>query len=63
MNYLLFAGNQYYPQCGVLDLRGEYLTPDEALAAAASGGWDWYQVVDRVTMRVVTAHPPWAGPD
>lgn len=45
MNYLLFAGDHYYPKGGAKDLRGRFATIDDAIAAhdphqyKYDGGW------------------------
>lgn len=56
--YLLFAGNEYYAAGGVSDYQGDFDSVDEAIDHFNAGGvtdWDWYQIVLRVDMSVVTS--------
>lgn len=53
MNFLLFAGNNYYPAGGMNDYVGAYESLLDALRKAASMRADWYQIVDRESMQVV----------
>lgn len=61
MNYLLFAGSNYYPAGGWQDLQGTYKTLQEALehtkticrASWGSDPFDWYHVVEVSTLKVV----------
>ena len=54
MKYLLFAGHDYYPSGGALDLKGEHKTLREALEAhnpnefRYDGGWD--NILNKETM-------------
>ena len=64
-NFALFAGDNYYPSGGMLDLVGRFDSVEEAVAGAkapeddeyewATWGrvYDWYQVVDLTTFTVV----------
>ncbi len=52
LKYLLFAGSDYYPGCGVWDLIGFFETVEEAEACGASH--DWLQVVDKDTFQPVS---------
>lgn len=54
--YVLFAGDYYYPSGGMEDIKGWF--PDEASAVEAgctwrSRGYDWWQVVDSQTWKVI----------
>jgi hypothetical protein len=59
--YLLFAGDEYYPSGGWQDYKGRFDSVKEALKAAASGTknldfqgtWDWWQIVDLATGKMV----------
>lgn len=60
--FLLFAGDQYYPSGGWQDFKKSFDTVLEAVKAAAgntkdtdlrSGTWDWWQVVDLETGKMV----------
>ena len=44
-NYLLFAGDNYYPGGGFNDYRGRFETLEDALAWAARKSHDWWHVV------------------
>lgn len=44
--YILFAGDQYYPQGGMHDFVGSYATVKEAEAAVKEYTCDWWHVVD-----------------
>lgn len=65
--YLLFAGDHYYPSGGVNDLQGSFNSLDEAIAevkrqrpysdGSGSDAWEntdhhWWQIVDRATMKI-----------
>lgn len=54
--YLLFAGQRYYPGGGWNDYRGSFETADLAIRHIAKRDvdtYDWWQVVDLETGRVV----------
>jgi len=44
-NYLLFAGDNYYPAGGFNDYRGRFETLQDALVAAANARCDWWHIV------------------
>lgn len=65
--YLLFAGNNYYPGGGFSDYQGDFDSINDAISHFKAGYfaewdegrdyrkfWDWYQVVRRVDMKLVT---------
>lgn len=52
--YLLFAGAHYYPRGGWDDFKGVFETVEAAKAALGQvGESEWWQVVDRTTLKVV----------
>ena len=52
--FLLFAGDQYYPNGGWGDFEGSFDSIDEAkVAEKALPGHDWFQVVDTASGEVV----------
>ena len=57
MAYLLFAGNDYYPEGGAEDLQGKFDTIDAALAAHALSDFVDYRAFANVlcldTLKVV----------
>jgi len=55
--FLLFGGDQYYPQGGWQDFKGDFTTEKDALREAAQWGWDWYQIVDAQKGEIVEEHP------
>jgi hypothetical protein len=50
--YLMFAGQNYYPEGGWFDCRGKFDTLEEAVEAAKETipgdkqRWEWWHVVD-----------------
>lgn len=57
--YLVFAGENFYPDGGWDDIRGSFDTQEEAERFAHGitgrpGGWDWGQVVDLMTGAIVS---------
>lgn len=44
--YLVFAGDNYYPQRAWDDFKGSFDTKDEAKEFALSLKEDWYQIID-----------------
>lgn len=53
--YLLFGGDQYYPEGGWHDFRGGFDTVEEAWRGAARG-WDWWHIVDTSSGEIVEDH-------
>jgi hypothetical protein len=55
MKLLIFAGARYYPSGGVEDFFGFAETTEEALELLLIKGRDndWWQIVDRESMKVV----------
>ena len=52
--FLLFAGDQYYPSGGWGDFKGSFDTIAEARAAErALPGHDWWQIIDVKTGNVI----------
>lgn len=51
--YLLFAGDNYYPDGGWDDFLGAFDTPLEAAKALQGHRCDWYQLVDTETFSVM----------
>lgn len=51
--YLLFGGDQYYPNGGWHDYHGDFPSTKAALREAAAWGWDWYHIVDSHTGEIV----------
>lgn len=51
--YLLFAGDQFYPDGGWQDFKGSFTTLKAALREAAAWGADWWQIVDLKTGKIV----------
>lgn len=49
--YLLFCGDNYYPNGGWADFKKDFDTLEDALAADRSS--DWYQIIDRDTKEVI----------
>jgi hypothetical protein len=49
--FVIFAGDQYYPDGGWSDYRSSYATLDEARHAITPR--DWWQIVDLETGRIV----------
>lgn len=65
--YLLFAGDNHYPDGGISDYRGDFNSVDDAIDYFQSGEirwlgdpaqytvkWDWYQIVQSNDMTLVT---------
>lgn len=51
MNYLLFAGYNYYPSGGWDDFVGQYYSKESAILAAKDiENKEWFQVVDLSTL-------------
>lgn len=46
MKYLVFAGNQSYPNGGWNDLVGSFGTYEEAITAIANLSCDWWHIVE-----------------
>lgn len=44
--YLLFYGDQYYPDGGWSDFKGDFDTTEECLKNVAKIKPDWYEIVD-----------------
>lgn len=55
--FLLFAGDTYYPVGGWRDFKSDHDTLDEARSAAAALNADWYDIIDVQTMKVVPDMP------
>ena len=54
MRYMLFGGDDTYERLGGMhDFMGLYDTIEEAIAAAAARGCEWYHVADRETFEIV----------
>ena len=53
--FLLFGGERYYPLGGWSDFKSMHTTPGAALNAAsvAASEWDWWQIVDLRTQKIV----------
>jgi len=51
--FLVFAGDNYYPEGGWGDFRGAYATKENALAAALAAAVDWAHVADIGTGEIV----------
>jgi len=51
--YLLFAGDEYYPAGGWQDYRGRFNSLNEAIKAAAKLTWDWWQIVNLETGKII----------
>ena len=51
--YLLFAGEQYYPDGGWHDFIGSYETVQQAQGKARADGYDWWHIVDTEIWRIV----------
>lgn len=49
--YLLFGGDQYYPNGGWDDFKGAFETVEDAWHAHE--GWDWWHIVDTVSGEIV----------
>ena len=49
--FLIFSGDQFYPNGGWRDFRGSYSTLKSARAAPKFG--DWWQVIDSKTGTIV----------
>lgn len=47
--FLVFSGDNYYPQGGFDDFRSDHDTIEEAKQAAESANGDWAQVADTQT--------------
>lgn len=52
--YLLFGGDNYYPQGGWNDFKGGFESERDALREAAGWGWDWWHILDTSTGEVTT---------
>jgi hypothetical protein len=55
MKYLVFAGHQYYPAGGWDDLIAKTETLGDAYAALAGKAFDWWQIVEVSTLKVVSS--------
>ena len=53
--YLVFGFETYYPGGGINDLIAECATYNEAVEYVGNNSSDNYEIVDRWTMKVVTA--------
>ena len=59
MRYALFAGQHYYPDGGMNDLRGSFDTFEAAAAEAhvrtdfGTYKFDWYHIVDKTTFDII----------
>jgi hypothetical protein len=58
--YMLFAGDQFYPNTAWADFRGDFDSVEEAraivdAAAKTDDYFDWHQIVDAETKQVVVA--------
>jgi hypothetical protein len=51
--YIVFAGENFYPLGGWCDYIGSYPTVEEAREAASNCKCDWWQIVDITTKTVV----------
>jgi len=56
--YLLFTGNDYYPDGGWGDFAGDFDTIEEIKYTEKYMVEDWYQIVDTETMLVVYKTQP-----
>ena len=55
--YLLFSGEDYYPEGGWLDYCGAFATIEEAKSNLARG-MEWAQVVDTKIEKIVAEYSP-----
>ena len=53
MNYLLFAGNEYYPEGGANDLQDRFDTLKDAMAAHDPAKYDWAHILCLDSLNVV----------
>ncbi|KKT86008.1 MAG: hypothetical protein UW85_C0008G0002 [Parcubacteria group bacterium GW2011_GWA1_Parcubacteria_45_10] len=51
--FLIFAGDTYYPSGGWQDFIGSENTKEEALLLMSKRHYDWWQVVDSQTGNIV----------
>lgn len=69
MAYLLFAGDDYYPNGGAEDLQGRFDTLEAAIAAhdpnkhKYSGGWANVLCLDSLKIVKVFNRGTWSAPD
>jgi len=56
--YLLFTGNDYYPEGGWGDFGGDFDTIEEIKHTEKYMVEDWYQIVDTETMLLVYETQP-----
>jgi len=54
--YLVFAGNEFYPNGGWLDFKHTFTSLDDAMTYLTIKHFDWYQVVDSTTCEIVKQH-------
>lgn len=59
--YLLFAGDNQYPQGGWGDFIGAYISKEEA-REKCSRKYDWAQTIDIETLQEVDWFEPWTLP-
>ena len=55
-NYLVFSGDQFYPNGGWIDFKRAFDSLDMAMIYLATERFDWYQVVDISTLTIVKQH-------
>jgi hypothetical protein len=69
MEYLLFAGNDYYPSGGAEDLKGRFDTLDQAIAGhdpnefEYAGGWANVLCMDSLKLVKRFSRGKWYDPD
>lgn len=51
--FVLFAGNDYYPQGGWDDMKGDFDTAEEAKQASFPPRDNWHQIVDLDSGKVI----------
>lgn len=64
MRYLLFAGQNYYPQGGIDDLVGEFESIEEAQRVCGVAPYDWGHIVmlNAGTITPILENPTQAEP-
>lgn len=60
--YILFAGLSKYPKCGLNAIIESFDTETEARqyfhSERRTNDWDWYQIADRDTWRIIIGMDP-----
>lgn len=51
--FILFAGDSFYAEGGILDFKGCFVDRALAIQAAQAAKDEWFQIVDAVTWRIV----------